>query len=185
MTVIEANAACAAQGSLYREVGAFSKSFRDTALNNINEGEEFEIPHDYKIYQQRMMRGGEPVLDREGVQVTAEFINVATNTGRIVRFYPTSLSKIAFAVDENGKDVVGAGRVVSTSGNLADFVRGKAIDDVMQSLKGCTVKCEKLTPVNTRVFGVSNEVATAKDIQKTNVGTWTLVGKKKPAGWVG
>lgn len=185
MTINEANAACAAQSSLYTEVTAFSKAFRETNLNNINEGEQFEIPQDYKIYQQRMMRNGEPVVDREGNQVTAEFINVATNTGRTVRFYPSSLSKIAFAVDENGKDLVGAGRVVPTAGALAEFVRGKAINDVMQSLKGCTVKCEKLTPVNTRTFGVSNEVATSKDVQKTNVGTWVLVGDKKPAGYVG
>ena len=53
----------------------------------------------------------------------------------------------------------------------------------MQALKGCTVKCEKLDPIPVRAFGVNNEQATKADVQTNNIGTWTLVGDKKPENW--
>lgn len=185
MTIVEMDAACKSQSSNYEEVGAFSGTMRDTQLQNIVEGEEILIPESYKIWKQRMMRNGLPVTNANGDNVFSEFINVNTSAGRSVRFYPSSLCKIAFVVDEDGKDVVGAGRVVSTKGNIADFARGRSIDSVMQSLKGCTIKLDKNEEVLVRQYGVTNEAATAKDVQKTHVGTWVLSGKKKPIGWVG
>lgn len=182
MTLSEAINATLAQGSQYQKVDGFSKAFRTDELSNIVAGEEFTIPEDYVVFSQRMMRNGQPVLDRDQNQVTAEFIKVQTNTNRIVNFYPTSLTKIAFRVDENGKDV-SEDRIVRTTGDLVDYVKGKPINDVMQALKGCTVKCEALTPVKVRAFGVSNEAATSKDVQTNNIGKWTLVGDKKPANW--
>ena len=53
----------------------------------------------------------------------------------------------------------------------------------MEALKGCTVKCVSLTPIPVRAFGVSNENATKADVQRNNIGEWTLVGKKRPANW--
>lgn len=183
MTLQESINATMAQSSVYSVIGNFTKAFRTDELSNIEAGESFVIPENYTIFSQRMMRNGQPVKDRDGNVVTAEFIKVETSKGRIANFYPSSLTKLAFRVDENGKDVEGSDRIVRTEGNLVGYVKGKKIDDVMQALKGCTIECTKLNPVNVRAFGVSNEEATAKDVQKNNIGTWNLIGDKKPAGW--
>lgn len=184
MTIVEMDNACQSQSSIYEEVSAFDGTMRDTQLQNIVEGEEIVIPESYKIWKQRMMRNGVPVTNALGEPTFAQFINANTSAGRSVRFYPTSLCKIAFAVDGNtGKDLVGAGRVVPTKGNVADFARGKSINSVMEALKGCTIKLEKNEAVKIRQFGVKNEDATKESVQETHVGTWTLVGDKKPAGW--
>jgi hypothetical protein len=183
MTIEQANKATAADSKQFVEIGKFTKAFRTDSLTNIEAGESFVIPTDYKIFSQRILRGGQPVLDRDNNPVTAEFINVVTNKKRNVRFYPSSVTKVLFAVDENGKDLVGAERIKRSSGTLYEYCKGKDIDGVMNNLKGCEILCESLTPVNTRQFGVSNEDATAKDIVVQRVGQWELVGDKKPADW--
>lgn len=183
MTIEQANKATAADSKQFQEIGAFTKAFRTDTLTNIEAGESFVIPMDYKIFSQRIMRGGQPVVDSQGNQVTAEFINVVTNKKRNVRFYPSSITKVLFAVDKSGKDIVGDGRIVRSSGKLYEYCKGKEIDSVMQNLKGCEVLCESLTPVDTRAFGVSNEDATAKDIIVQRAGKWELIGDKKPADW--
>lgn len=185
MNVMEANAACAANGQL-KEVGAFSKVFRTDELNNIVAGEEFVIPEDYKIYRQQIMRGGRPVEDANGDPVYAEFINVQTQNQRIVRFYPTSICKIAFPVTAEGKNQMTDGKwmPIRSKGSLVNFAKGKAINDVMLALKGCTVKCEAMEPVKVRRFGVKEADATANDVETNNIGTWNIVGDKKPVGWV-
>lgn len=183
MTIEQANAATAADSKQFQEIGAFTKAFRTDTLTNIEAGESFIIPENYKIFSQRIMRNGQPVTDSQGNQVTAEFINVVTNKKRNVRFYPSSVTKVLFAVDENGKDLVGAERIVRSSGSLYEYCKGKDIDGVMKNLKGCEVLCESLTPVNTRTFGVSNEDATAKDVVVQRAGKWELIGNKKPADW--
>lgn len=183
MTIEQANAATAADSKQFKEIGKFTKAFRTDTLTNIEAGESFVIPEDYKIFSQRIMRNGQPVADAQGNPVTAEFINVKTNKGRNVRFYPTSVTKVLFAVDDNGKDLVGADRIVRSSGKLYEYCKGKEIDSVMQNLKGCEVLCKTLKPVNTRAFGVSNESATAKDIVVQRAGEWELIGDKKPSDW--
>lgn len=184
MTILEANAACRANSARIVEVGNFTKAFRQTELENIQAGESFVIPEDYVVFGQLMMRNGTPVLDSKGNQVTAEFINVVTNTGRNARFYPSSMVKVLFAVDENGKDLsMDAGRIVRTTGSLPKYCAGKAMSTAMEALKGCTIECTSLKQVNTRQFGVSNETATAKDVTRQSVGEWNLVGDKKPEDW--
>ena len=105
MTILEANAACKANSARIMEVGKFSKAFRQTELENIQAGESFVVPDDYVVFAQKMGK------DSEGNTITAEFINVITNTGRNARFYPSSMVKILFAVDENGKNIQGADRI--------------------------------------------------------------------------
>lgn len=184
MTIQESINAALAQSSRYQQVASFSKSFRSDDLGNIEAGEEFVIPNDYVIISQKIMRGGVPVKDQQGNDVTAEFIKVQTNKGRVVNFFPSSLTKVAFRVNpETGKDVT-TDRIVRTSGNLVDYVKNHPdMNGTMQALKGCTVKCEALNPVPVRAFGVSNDKATKADVQTNNIGTWTLVGDKKPEGW--
>lgn len=104
MTIQESISATLAQSSRYQQVAQFSKSFRSDDLGNIEAGEEFTIPEDFVVISQKIMRGGVPVKDQQGNDVTAEFIKVQTNKGRVVNFFPSSLTKVAFRVDaETGK----------------------------------------------------------------------------------
>lgn len=184
MTISESINAALAQSNRYQKIDKFSKSFRSDDLGNIEAGEEFVIPTDYVILSQKILRGGVPVKDSEGRDVTAEFIKVQTNTGRVVNFFPTSLTKVAFRVDaETGKDVT-KNRIARTSGDLVAYVKDHPdMNATMNALKGCTVKCVSLTPVPVRAFGVSNEQATKDDVQMNNLGEWTLVGKNRPKDW--
>ena len=147
MTILEANAACKANSARIMEVGKFSKAFRQTELENIQAGESFVVPDDYVVFAQKMGK------DSDGNTITAEFINIITNTGRNARFYPSSMVKVLFAVDENGKNIKGTDRIKRTSGTLAKYCAGKLMDNVMTALKGCTIECTKLTEVNTRKIG--------------------------------
>lgn len=168
------------------EVNHFSKAFRVDELSNIEPGESFTIPSgdDYKILSQRIMRGGKPVLDSKGQPVTAEYVKCLSDKKRIVNFFPTSLTKIAFRVDpETGKDVTD-NRIVRTKGDIVEYVKKYPLmDDTMKKLQGCTIKLESIERVNVRRFGVDNEHATKDDVEKNPIGTWKLVGDKKPENW--
>jgi hypothetical protein len=169
-----------------QEVEKFSKAFRIDTLNNIEAGEEFTIPTgaDYKIWSQRIMRGGQPVLDRDGKPVTAEYVKCLTNKGRIINFFPSSLTKIAFKVDaETGKDLT-SDRIVRPTGDIVDYCKAHPdMTETMKALQGCTIKCESYEKVPVRRFGVPNDKATKADVETNNIGTWKLVGEKKPANW--
>lgn len=182
MTVQESINATLAQTSRYQKLEGFTKSFRSDDLGNIEEGEEITIPEDYVVISQKILRNGVPVKDNQGNNLTAEFIKVMTNTGRVVNFFPSSLTKVAFRVDkETGKDVT-EGRIVRTSGDVVDYVKQHPdMNATMQALKGCTIKCKTLVGVPVREFGVDNEHATKANVQNNNIGEWVFVGDKRPA----
>ena len=183
MTIKEAVAADLGKSNVER-VSQFTKAFRIDELSNIEVGESFTIPtgDDYIILSQRMMRGGQPVLDRDGNPV--EYIKCISDKGRTVNFFPTSLTKIAFRVDpETGKDVT-EDRIVRTSGDVVAYVKKHPdMNETMKALQGCSIKLEKVDKINVRRFGVDNEKATKADVETNNIGTWSLVGEKKPENW--
>lgn len=185
MTIKEAVAAEVGKSNV-EKVDKFSKAFRIDGLSNIESGEQFTIPtgENFIILSQRMMRGGQPVLDREGKPVTAEFVKCQSNKGRIVNFFPTSLTKIAFRVDpETGKDVT-ENRIVRTEGDVVTYVKAHPdMNETMQKLQGCTIQYDLKEKVNVRRFGVPNEKATKNDVETNNIGKWTLVGDVKPENW--
>ena len=101
-----------------------------------------------------------------------------------MNFFPTSLTKIAFRVDpETGKDVT-EDRIVRTSGDVVAYVKKHPdMNETMKALQGCSIKLEKVDKINVRRFGVDNEKATKADVETNNIGTWSLVGEKKPENW--
>ena len=57
------------------------------------------------------------------------------------------------------------------------------MNETMKALQGCSIKLEKVDKINVRRFGVDNEKATKADVETNNIGTWSLVGEKKPENW--
>lgn len=176
MTLDEKNKADLAQSNV-KTVNGFTKAFRSSELNNLQNGESFVVPEDYTVKQRTIGANTENPM---------EYINVVTNTGRVAEFSPRSMTRTAFPVDESGKNVRENGRmkVVRSGGNLIPYIQGKEINSTMQALKGCTIQYTERERVQTRAFGVPEENATAKDVNTTIIGDWNLVGDKKPVGWV-
>lgn len=172
MTLQEKNQADLANSQV-NAVGAFSNSFRSSTLTNLNEGEIFTIPEDYQVFERK-------IGDR-----TAQYINVPTNTGRVVQFYPTSMARIAFEVDENGKNIRENGRmkVVRSSGDVVTFIDGKAINDTMEAMKGCQIAYGDIQRIRTREFGVAESEATKENVTSTIVASWNFTGSKRPVGY--
>ena len=184
MTIKEAVLGDVNNSNRAKVVGAFTKSFRIDVFSGIKAGDEFVIPEDYEILEKPVLRGGVVMRDADGNPYTCQYIKVQTQTGEIKDFYPSMLIKTAFRVDpETGKDVA-VDRIVRTSGDLVSYVKAHPdMNETMQALKGCTIKCVGLKEVPTRNFGVSNEMATKNDVSITRIGEWTLVGTKKPTNW--
>lgn len=173
MTLQEKNAADLASSQV-NAIGAFSNSFRSSELTNLNEGEIITIPEDYQVFERK-------IGDR-----TAQYINVPTNTGRVVQFYPTSMARIAFEVDKNGKNIRENGRmkVVRSTGDVVTFIDGKAIDATMQAMKGCQIAYGDVKRIPTREFGVPESEATDKNVTSTIIASWNFAGEKRPVGYV-
>ena len=157
-------------------VAGFSNSFRSNELNNLEDGDIITIPEG-DLYQVCQRKIGDRV---------AEYINVNTNSGRQAQFYPTSMTRIAFEVDENGKNVRVGGRmkVIRSTGDVVDYIAGKEIDGTMRKLQGCQLQYNIVKRVKTRAFGVQESVATSKDVTETIIGKWSFYGDKRPTDYV-
>lgn len=177
MTLAEKNAADSANSQI-KEVGGFSNSFRSSELNNLQDGEIITIPEDYKVFERKIGSG-------ENAR-TAQYINCPTNTGRIVQFYPTAMARVAFVVDENGKNIRENNRMVvrRSEGDVCTWIDGKEIDSTVKAMKGCAIEYKVLDRVKTRAFGVDESAATAADVTETIIGGWNFSGKKRPVGYV-
>lgn len=158
------------------------------ALGDIVVGMEFEIPYDYMVMNRPVLRNDIPVCDHNGKQVFAQFIECKSSIGKTIEFYPASLFQIAFAVDpETGKDVT-ENRIHRAKGNLVDYFkseRSKGLNDdqIMSNIKGCRVKLTDLELVYVRQYGVPNDKANSADVEIKKIGTWSLVGERRPTGW--
>ena len=159
------------------------------ALGDIVVGTEFEIPQDYTVMNRPVLRNNLPVCDHNGNQVFVQFIVCKSTMGKTIEFYPASLFEVASAVDpETGKDVT-ENRIHRAKGNLVDYFKSelsKGLNDnqIMSNLKGCRVKLTDLELIYVRQYGVTNDKATAADVEIKKIGTWSLVGEKRPTGWI-
>lgn len=159
------------------------------ALGDIVVGTEFEIPQNYVVMNRPVLKNNMPVYDHHGEQVFVQFIECKSSIGKTVEFYPASLFQIAFAVNpKTGKDET-INRIHKAKGYLVDYFnseysKGFNVDQIMSNLKGCRVKLIDLELVYVRQYGVPNDKATAADVEIKKIGTWTLVGEKRPTGWI-
>lgn len=177
MTLEQKNKADLANSQV-QAVSGFSNAFRSSELNNLNDGEIITIPENFQVFERKIGVG-------ENAR-TAQYINVPTDKGRIAQFYPTSMARIAFEVDENGKNIRENGRmkVVRSEGDVVSYIDGKEIDSTMHALVGCQIKYTIKDRVKTRAFGVDESVATNKDVTSTIIGAWNFAGTKRPEGYV-
>jgi len=162
-----------------KQVGGFTNAFRAATRESVKEGEILTIPSgkDFVVYENT-------TIGSEGKR--PQYINCPTNMGRIVEFYPTMLTRTAFVVDTDCKPVLEGGRQkrVPTTGEVANFVAGKAIDPTMKAMQGCQIQFHDSQVYKTRRFGVPAEEATTDDVVDMTVGAWDFVGDKLPAGYV-
>lgn len=156
-------------------------------LGDITIGSEFQIPNNFVVKEHPVIINGTSIRDHVGNQVFAQYIECQDSKGMTIEFYPASLVQIAFVVDpRTGKDVL-ENRIHRTEGPLAEYIKrkkGENMNRIMEQLKGCTVKLLKLEIVFVRKFGVDNDKATQADVEIRKIGTWTLVGEKRPDGWI-
>ena len=172
-----------------RSVKNVFSGFRNIdTLGDVSVGEEFTIPNHYVVMDRPVIINGTPIRDRDNHQIFTQYIECKNSLGHTIEFYPASLVQIAFTVDpKTGKDVFD-NRIRRAEGPLVDYVKqesakGKNMNQIMEQLKGCTVKLLKLDFVCVRAFGVPNDKATQADVETRKIGTWTLVGEKRPEGW--
>lgn len=156
-------------------------------LGDITIGSEFQIPNNYVVKEHPVIIDGTPIRDHTGNQVFTQYIECQDSMGKTIEFYPASLVQIAFAVDpKTGKDVT-ENRIHRADGPLVEYIkrkRGENMNQIMEQLKGCTVKLLKLEIVFVRKYGIDNDKATQADVETRKIGTWTIVGEKRPDGWI-
>lgn len=129
-------------------VTSFKGAVRGDELNTLEKGDQFTIPNDFKIYEQRVGSGTN----------TAQFIIVEVN-GVAKNFYPSSLQKNLAIVDDNAMPV---GERAKTKGTACEwFKKQGSIDKAMKAMKGCTLKISDVTPYQVRRFGTTDEVTTS------------------------
>lgn len=175
MTLEQKIAADKANTAQRKEVTGFANSFRSSVLNNFGAEEHFVIPEKYVVFERKIGQGEEARV--------AQYINITTDGGRTLEFYPTAMARIAFPVDENGKNIRednGRMKVVRSSGTVCDFIDGQSIDAAMKAMKGCKIHYKEVDRVKTRAFGVPESSATSKDVTTTIIGSWNFEGTKKP-----
>lgn len=89
-------------------------------------GDEITIPADYKVLKTK-------INDTTALYTIAE-VHSKDGSDRNMRFFPNSLAKVAYPVDENKKSLP----KVKTSGNVAEWAQGKTLDEVVKGLVGRT-----------------------------------------------
>lgn len=94
-------------------VPSFKGAVRSDDLNTLEKGDQFTIPQDFKIYEQRVGNGSN----------VAQFIIVDVN-GVAKNFYPSSLQKNLAIVDDNANST---GERAKTKGTACDsYTRNSA-----------------------------------------------------------
>lgn len=125
-------------------ISKFTQSTRPIDLNNLEVGDEFEIPTDYQVYSQ-------PIGSN-----SAEFIYVNVN-GVTKKLYPSIFWKSRIVMNEN---MTSTGKRVYTTGAVADDFRKHAtVAEAMEALKGKKIKIVSEQSVRCKRYGL-NELMT-------------------------
>jgi hypothetical protein len=115
-------------------------------------GDEITVPTDFKVLETK-------INDTTARYVVAE-VHSVDGSERNMRFFPNSLAKTAYPVDEKGKRLA----KVKTTGNVAEWAQGKTHNEVVRGLAGKTFKVtskdsytckeyQKETTHNVNIFG--------------------------------
>ncbi len=156
-------------------------------LITLNDGEIITIPESYKIFRKRIeayhyKRGGMIRLEEKNQNAPyVEYINVITNSGHIVEFYPHVLfCQIAFEVDEFGNRIHENGKIkiLRNTGDVSKYIwdmtkRGCNIHSIMDAMKGCQIQYHFLKSIRMWTSYSSNLLRIMSD--------WTFIGNKRPA----
>lgn len=149
---------------------AFTGTMRDFDFSGLVEGDEFIVPKDYDVRQQKMGK------NRNGEDVFTQYIFVETPSGT-KRFYPSMFSKTVLVYEKTeagqplkvAKDSNGVNITRHHEGTAVDLFRSKMpdVNAGVQALaaSGKKVKIVKATPVLTRAFGRDNALANANIYQ--------------------
>lgn len=151
---------------------AFTGTMRDFDFSGLVEGDEFIVPKDYEVREQKM-----GINPRTGKENTTQYIFVETPSGT-KRFYPSMFSKtvLMYEKTEPGQPLQVAkdseGNYLPAkhhTGTAVDLFRSKMpdVEAGVQALaaSGKKVKLVKATPVLTRAFGRDDALTNANIYQ--------------------
>jgi hypothetical protein len=132
------------------KVAGFSKAIRSLDNPGFVEGETFEIPSEYDVYETHIKSG-----DRVN---SAEYIFVNTSLGAVKKFFPSTFTKSTSEVREvNGLLELTGNRVVTSGSATEEFRKEGTVEKGMSRLKGKTIKVSRVTPVKGFAFGKVDE----------------------------
>ena len=103
------------------------------SMDSINDpleiGDEITIPTDYKVLTTK--------INENTACFTMAEVKSADGNERVMRFFPNSLAKVAFPLDENKKRMP----KVKTTGKVAEWYQEQAgVNEAIQALVGRTIK---------------------------------------------
>lgn len=173
------------------------RPFCSPELYTLNDGEIITIPENPPIFQRQLerykeYRQGQGLImyfqkkDENAPKV--EYINVVTNTGYIVEFYPSVLWRtLAIEVDENGKyirenDRIKIHRRTDDITRFIDSLGNKRIDvkNILQALAGCQIKYHFVKCLRIRYKNIAEGDANKNDVGMYIMAEWSFVGDKRP-----
>lgn len=163
-------------------------------LITLNDEEIITIPNGYQIFRKQIRkyhyaRSGMlqiQEIDKDAPMV--EYINVVTNTGHIVEFYPlVLLSTKAIEVDENGKYIRENGRIKihRRTDDITRFIDSIGdnmynLNNIIQAMAGCQIKYHFVKCLRIRHWGISESEANKNDVGMYILAEWSFVGDKRP-----
>lgn len=125
-----------------KEVSGFEGAVRSLENLNLEVGDTFTMPQNYKVYEQK-------IGDSK-----AQYIFIDLGNDNVKKFYPSTFTKYRTVYDEDGQST---GERIHTTGTAAELFRtAGSVKEGMDLLKGKTLKVSDIKIVRTMRYGTTS-----------------------------